>query len=170
MELAAQIIGLFAVAAYLLSYQQKKRNNIIIWNATSRILYIIQYMMLGAFSGAALDVLGTVSSVAAQNKDKEFIKKHTLATVIGINVLIVAAGLMLTKSIFDIFPIVGVILHTSAFWITNEKIIRRVSLLGCPFWLVYNLVSGAYGSAIGDALTIVSIGTAMWRYDIRKEM
>lgn len=33
--------------------------------------------------------------------------------------------------------------------------------------LVYNLSSHAYGSAIGDILTMVSIGTAIYRYDIR---
>jgi len=61
-----------------------------------------------------------------------------------------------------------VLLHTSAFWITNEKTIRKISFLGSPFWLVYNLVNCAYGSAIGDILTMVSIGVAIYRYDIKK--
>ena len=73
------------------------------------------------------------------------------------------------KNIFSLCPIIGVILHTSAFWITNEKIIRRVSLIGSPFWLIYNISSMAYGSAIGDALTIISILTAIYRYDVRRK-
>lgn len=58
-------------------------------------------------------------------------------------------------------------MHTSAFWISDEKLIRRVSFLGSPFWLIYNLVSCAYGSAIGDVLTMVSIAVAIYRYDIK---
>lgn len=169
MVLFAQIVGLFAVITFLLSYQQKKRKNIILRNAISRVLYIIQYIMLGAFEGAALDILGTVSSVAAQKKDSKIIKKYLVFFVVGINLLILAVGLLLYENIFSLFPIAGVILHTSAFWITDEKIIRRVSFMGSPFWLVYNLSSFAYGSAIGDVLTMISIGTAIYRYDIRKK-
>ena len=69
-----------------------------------------------------------------------------------------------SKSWLDLFSLTGVLLHTSAFWITNEKIIRRVSLAGSPFWFVYNISSKAYGSAIGDALTMCSIIIAMIRY------
>ncbi len=167
MILLAQIIGVFAVITFLLSYQQKKRKNIIVWNATSRILYILQYLILGAFEGVVLDILGTVSSVVAQKKDSKIIKKNLIFFIIGINLLILTAGLFLYENIFSLFPIVGVILHTSAFWITEEKIIRIVSFIGSPFWLVYNLASLAYGSAIGDILSMISIGTAIYRYDIR---
>ena len=84
-----------------------------------------------------------------------------------VNLLIVLLGLTTYKNIFSLFPILGVLLHTSAFWITDEKIIRRVSLLGCPFWLAYNLISGAYGSVIGDALSIFSLLIAMFKYDFK---
>ncbi len=167
MMVIPQIIGIFAVILFLLSYQQKKRKNIILCNAISRVLYILQYLLLGAFEGAVLDILGTVSSVMAQNRDKGFIKKHTKLAVIFINLVIVLAGLCLYKNIFSLCPILGVGLHTSAFWLRNEKTIRKVSFLGSPFWLIYNFASCAYGSAIGDILTMVSIGTAIYRYDIK---
>ena len=46
LELLAQIVGILAVIIFTLSYLQKKRKNIIIFNATSRVLYIVQYIML----------------------------------------------------------------------------------------------------------------------------
>ena len=162
-----QIIGLLAVATFLLSYLQKKRKNIIILNTVSRCLYIIQYLLLGAYSGAVLDVLGAVSSVIAGRKHTPFVKKHTKAIIIVINTCIVFAGSVIAyinKSPLDLLPVAGVLLHTSAFWISSEKIIRRVSLLGSPFWFVYNFLSRAYGSAIGDILTICSIVIAMIKY------
>lgn len=167
-ELVPQIIGLFAVVTFLLSYQQKKGKNIIILNAVSRCLYILQYILLGAFAGAALDIMGVVSSFAAVNRNtNRFIKKHTKLVLILINLVIVAVGVtiaVINKSFLDLFSLAGVLLHTSAFWMTNEKIIRRVSLLGSPFWFVYNFLSRAYGSALGDILTMCSIVIAMVRY------
>lgn len=167
MVIIAQIIGLSAVATFLLSYQQKKRKNIILLNTISRVLYILQYVLLGAFSGAILDILGAISCVIAGKKDNEFIKKHTKAVFITVNICIFVIGgtiALINKSLLDFLPVIGVLLHTSAFWISSEKIIRRVSLLGSPFWLAYNFLSRAYGSALGDILSICSIIIAMIRY------
>lgn len=162
----AFIVGICAVCLYLLGYLQKKRKSIIILNLSSRILYIIQYVLLGAFEGALLDVCGSASSVLAQNKERGIIKRHFLVFFVGVNLAIIAIGLSLYVNVFSLFPIIGVLFHTCAFWIDDEKWIRRVSLLGCPFWLIYNFVSGAYGSCIGDVLSMVSIGIAMIRYDV----
>ena len=57
-------------------------------------------------------------------------------------------------------------LQTGAFWFRSEKTIRRLSFLGSPFWFVYNFLSRAYGSSIGDLMTMVSIGAAIVRYDV----
>lgn len=167
MKQIAFFVGIAAVILYLVGYQQKTRKKIILFNATSRALYILQYLMLSAFEGAVLDIAGIISSLLAQKKNTPLIKKHLRLFIIAVNLFIVLLGLTTYKDIYSLLPIFGVLLHTSAFWITDEKRIRQVSLLGCPFWLIYNLISGAYGSVIGDALSIVSILIAMSRYDFK---
>lgn len=57
MIIAGNILGLLAVAMFVLSYQMKSARNIIILNAGSRLLYIAQYILLGAFEGALLDTI-----------------------------------------------------------------------------------------------------------------
>lgn len=166
MKLVAFIIGILAVICFLLSYQQKRRGGIILLNATSRVLYIVQYFFLGAFDGAALDISGLFASLLARKKDNALIKRHLWIFIVAVDLLIIASGLIFYRNIFSLFPIAGVLLHTSAFWLEDERKIRLVSLLGSPFWLVFNLTSGAYGSAIGDTLSIVSILVAIFRYDI----
>lgn len=171
MKLIPQLIGLLAVAMFLISYQQKKRKNIILFNVISRCLYILQYLLLGAFSGAVLDILGAVASVVAGKKHTDGIKKHLPLVILIMDGLIVAAGLaiaFLNRSWLDLFSLTGVLLHTGAFWLNSEKIIRRISLAGSPFWFVYNLLSHAYGSAVGDLLTMGSILLAMYRHREKK--
>ena len=168
MKIIAQISGLIAVATFLLSYQPKKRKNIILLNLISRCFYILQYVLLGAFSGAVFDILGAVSSVFAGKKHLDFIKKHTKSIVIIINICILAVGVILAflnKSFLDLFALAGVLLEINALWLTREKAIRWVSLFAAPFWFVYNFLSFAYGSAIGNILVIISIITAMIRYN-----
>ena len=167
MELFAQIVGVVAVVTFLLSYQQKTRMKIILFNVTSRLLYILQYLLLGAFAGSALDILGSVSSVIAGRKHKGFVKHHTKLVFVAVNLAMIAVGVaiaIVNKSWIDLFSIAGVLLHTSAFWLSDEKIIRIVSLAGSPMWFIYNLLSRAYGSAVGDILSMCSIVIAMVRY------
>ena len=167
-NIIANIVGVLAVILFVLSYQLKTRKGIVLCNAVSRALYVLQYLLLRAFEGAVLDVLGIVASIFAQNKDKSFIKKYLKIVIISINLLIIAMGILLYENIFSLLPMFGVLLHTGAFWLTNEKHIRRISFLGSPFWLVYNIISGAYGSAAGDMMTMISIALAIYRYDFKK--
>jgi hypothetical protein len=164
--IAAFVIGLAAVSLYLLGYLQEKRGAIIALNFFARILYIAQYLLLGAFSGAALDIAGAVSSVCAEKKETAFVKKHCLFVIIGANLLIVSLGLLVYRQPYDLLPIVAVLLHTGAFWLQNEKWIRIISLLGCPPWFVYNLLSGAIGSMLGDLLSFLFLLISLLRYDI----
>ena len=69
----------------------------------------------------------------------------------------------------SLLPILGVIFETLALWMQKERRIRAFSLLGAPFWLAYNLLSGAYASALGNVFTLVSITVAIVRYDILKQ-
>ena len=53
-------------------------------------------------------------------------------------------------------------------WCTDEQNIRKLGLLGAPFWLVYNFISQAYGATLGSVIAIASIIVAMVRYRKKK--
>lgn len=173
-----QIVGITGTVLYILCFQLKQRLGIILMNAASRVLFVIQYCLLGAFAGAILDILGITAAFVATKKDKEFFKKHSLLIFLLTVAVIIAGGALsvilafkaTTEAItpwaiiLSILPSVGVLLHSSAFFLSEERKIRILSFLGSPFWLVYNLASKAYGSAVGDTLSMVSIVSAMIRY------
>ena len=162
----ANLFGLLAVALFVLSYQIKSRKKLIAANATSRILYVVQYILLGAFEGALLDVVAFFISLLYQKRDNKIIKRYFVLVVILSNAVIIGVGLTLYQNVFSLLPIFGVIFETLALWFKKERHIRVLSLAGAPFWLAYNLHSAAYGSAIGNVITLVSIFVAILRYDI----
>ncbi len=159
-------IGVLAVLLFVLSYQLKNRRSIILCNVLSRGLYVVQYLLLGAFSGAVLDILGMIVSLIAQKKDVPAIQRRLPLVILLTDLTVLGVGLLLYESLFSLLPILGVLLHTGAFWMTRERSIRRISFLGSPFWLAYNLHSRAFGSAVGDIITMVSIAVAVVRYDL----
>ena len=166
METSALIVGLAAVFAYLLSFQFPKRRAVIACIVISRILYVLQYLLLFAFEGAAMDISAIPSSVLAARKHMPFVQKHRLGIILAVNAFQILIGLLVWQDWLSWVPVVGVMLETNALWLTREKDIRRLSLTSLPFWLFYNLRCGAYGSALGNVLAMGSIVMAILRYDL----
>ncbi len=163
MKIFANIVGIFAVFLFVFSYQMKTRRGIILCNATSRALYVAQYLLLFAYEGAVLDCAALLVSVACKNRERGFIKKHLPFAVILSNLFLILAGLLTYKNVFSLLALFGVLFETLALWPKKEKTILRLSLLGAPFWLAYNLISFAYASAAGNLITLVSISLALYR-------
>ena len=166
MPILANILGLCAVACFVISYQMQARRSIIALGAASRLLYMVQYILLGAFDGALLDMVAFFISLVCSRTEKGFVKKHFVLVFILSNVLIIGAGMMTYRNIFSLFPIFGVIFETLALWLKKERHIRLASLLGAPFWMAFNLRCMAYGSVIGNAITLVSLTVAILRFDL----
>lgn len=167
MVIIAQIIGITAVALYLLSFQLKKRGNIVVATCASNCLYVLQYLMLGAFSGAVLDILSTISSFFAAKKNTPRFKPFAKWIALLLMMSIVGAGLTITiaqRNLVELLPIAGALFQAGGLWFEKEQTIRKFALLGAPFWLVYNSISMAYGAAVGAALTMVSAVVALVRY------
>ncbi|MEE1320474.1 MAG: YgjV family protein [Acutalibacteraceae bacterium] len=163
----SQLIGIAAVGLYLLSYQLKKRIHIVWVTCISNGLYVLQYILLGAFSGAIMDFLSTVSSFFAGKKNSLQFKKHAKVIAVVNMLVITAAGLgiaIVRHDPVELLPIAGALLQTGGLWCENEQTIRKFGLCSAPFWLIYNYISQAYGAALGSVIAIVSIIIAMVRY------
>lgn len=168
----SQIIGLAAVALYLLSYQLKNRRQIVWSTCLSNALYVLQYILLGAFSGAVMDFLSALSSFFAGKKNAPWFKRYSKLIAVLTFILIAAAGIILTvvqKNSVELIPIAGALLQTGGLWFEDEQTIRKFGLASAPFWLVYNFISQAYGAALGSVLAICSSSIAMIRYRKRRK-
>ena len=163
----SQIIGLAAVGLYLLSYQLKKRKQIVWTTFFSNALYVLQYILLKAFSGAVMDALCAVGSFFAGKKHMPKLKPYIKWIATANLVVIATAGVSIAiaqRDIVELLPVVGALLQTGGLFCEDEQNIRKFGLCGTPFWLVYNFISQAYGAALGSVLIIVSAVTAMIRY------
>lgn len=167
MTVASQIIGFAAVGLYLLSYQLRKRKHIVWVTCISNALYVLQYILLGAFSGAVMDVMSTVSSFfAAKKTDKPFNRFPRILAWSNM-IIIAVVGLVsayLQREWIEILPIAGALFQTGGLWCDNEQTIRKLGLCSAPFWLVYNYISHAYGPALGSLIAIISIIVSLIRY------
>ncbi len=163
----SQIIGLAAVALYLLSFQLKKRRQIVFATCLSNALYVLQYILLGAFSGAIMDLLSTISSFFAAKKNTPFFRRYTKWIALSNLLLITLAGLsvaIIQRDPIELLPIAGALFQTGGLWFEKEQTIRKFGLCSAPFWLIYNFISQSYSAALGSVLAICSCTIAIIRY------
>ena len=168
MKYASLVAGILGVALYLLCFQLKNAKRIIACKLLSSVLYVLQYVLLSAFVGAAMDASAVLTSAVAYQKDKPIIKKFKIPILIVLLAVILTIGILLYETPFSLLPIVGLLFESAAGWMKTEKMIRIVSLFAIPFWLVYNIISGAYGSAVGSVLALISVVYALIRYSSKK--
>ena len=169
MYIASLIAGFSAVLFYLLCFQFKNAKSIIACRLLSSVLYTVQYILLFAFVGAAMDAFAIVMSTLAYNKDKPFIKRFKIPIVVTTSIIIAAIGLLLYENIFSLLPIAGVLLEGISSWMKNEKLIRIVSLFAIPCWFAYNIVTRAYGAAFGSIFALISVISSLVRYSDSKK-
>lgn len=169
MKIIANVIGVVAVALFLISFQQKKRKNIILCKFFSGTLYVLQYILLGAFEGAVFDTIGTIGTFLASKKNSKIFKGRLWIVIAAVNIAFVLAGILSYRNLISLLPVFAATLEINALWPAKEKTIRIISLLSTPFWFSYNILAGAYGSALGSALATLSLIVAIYRYDIKKQ-
>ena len=92
-ETVAQIIGFGVAAMNCISFQQNKRKRIIGCQIFAAVLFIIHYILLGAYTGAALNLIGLLRSVVFINNDKKWAKSPVWLVVF---VIISAIGSVVT--------------------------------------------------------------------------
>lgn len=164
MKIAANIIGVIGVVLYISSYQFKRRKTIVAMYTVANLMYVIQYLMLGAYTGVAMDFLALISSIIAKKKTNSLIAKYHIFIMLGLDALMIAAGIMLYQNVFSFFAVAAVITETTALWCTNENKIRALTLLATPMWLTYNIAFSAYGAVVGSVINLISLTTAIIRY------
>lgn len=177
METAAQIISIVAMVFNILSYQQKSRKGIIAVQFVGGTLFAISFLMLGAYSGGLLNVVGAVRAILFYNRDKFRMDKPVwLVIFFAIYLACYAMTFVVFKTeptpfnfAIEILPVIGLVATTFAYRHTQAKVLRRFSLISSVSWLIYNFVAMSVGAICCEILSLASIIIAMLRFDIKKE-
>ena len=176
MELFAQIIGIFAMAAIVLSYQCKKKNTLLLIQLVGNVLFAANMLMLGAYVGGLLNVIAIGRAIVYMKKEQiklptwvlnaSFIFLYIVSYVLVFTVF--GKEFTVINAILEMLPVIGMTALTFGCAGTNAKAIRLCGLINSPCWLIYNSVSFSIGGILCEIISLVSLATAMIRLDLKK--
>jgi hypothetical protein len=161
-----QIIGFIGLLFFVISFQQKKRRSILAFMVLGQGIFLIHFVLLGAWTAVGMNVVGMVRSLVFQQRDDQRWANWRFwpAAFIGMFIL---AGLLARESWTGILPVIAMSIETAGLWLKNTKRLRFVNLFPHPFWFSYNLIKGSWAGMVCEVFVLSSILVAIIRYDLK---
>ena len=169
MFILAQILSFIAMVINMVAVQLKTKKQILLTIVVSNLLFVISYILLGAYVGAL--TCGIVAIEIIINTILEDKGKVTPQFLIIIYLIIsIILGITTFNSLIDLLPIIASILFILTLRQSKEKYVRLLILGNLTSWIIYDFFVKAYLAGISDLFVISSTITAIYRYDIKRDV
>lgn len=165
-ETIGQIIGIIAMIIGAISLLQKNTKNIRIIQIISATLFATNYFLLGAYAGAALNLLSMTRNIIIGYKDKKWGNPRFwyIFYLVAFSVAVYFSG----DGWLGLLPLAGCMCLGTGLYIDNASKARRIIFFSSPCWLIYNIAKFTIGGITAEIINIIAIGSSIIRYDIKK--
>lgn len=160
-SIITQALGILAAVFVIGSYQFKKNSSLIMVQAAGSFLFLLNYFMLGAYTGAFMNFACVARGLIFCGGDKT--RKPFI--LVALNLLFIIGTIFTWESALSLLPLLGMISVTVGMYFNNGKLIRIAQLfVSSPCWLIYNFASGTIGGVICEIFVICSAVVSIIRY------
>ncbi len=167
-----QAIGVLGMAMNVISYQAKTQKNILAMQFFGSLFFAINMFLLGAYTGAVLNLVGVVRALIYANKEKIKNIKIVNAIFIIVYLLSYAATFTIFKKPITFYylaieslPVFAMIMATISFSKKSAASVRKFAFFCSPAWLIYNCFNIAIGGILCEIFALVSVILAVIRLD-----
>ena len=159
----AQVFGVLVFIAGILSYYKNDTKEVLVFNGISNTLCAIQYIFLGAYTGALCCIIATIRNIVFSRFKKDIPVIYLILFI----VILILTNFKLVNNVIDVIPIINVFIYSIALWTKDIISIKKISLIACIDGVVYNSYKSAY---IGVLYEIVFAVAVVKSYrELRKE-
>lgn len=164
MNVIIQILGGLGILASIISFQCKKHNQILFYRTLNEFIFAIQYILLGAYTGMMMNIIGCIRNIIFSKKVSE--NKSTAIPSVIFSITFFVFGLLTYQGKKSILIIIAKILSTLAYGNKNTTFVRCLILVTSSSWLIYNYSVNSIAGVLCEGFTLLSIITGIIRLDI----
>ena len=161
-----QGIGFLGMACTVLAFQCKGYRKLVGLRGVTELLFGLQYILLGAYSGAAADFVGCLRNGIFLECDR---RKRSLRPW-----RLVFCGIFVIMSLLtwagpkSLLSAVAKVASTIGYGSSDPRLIRLITLCSSCCWLIYNVLVFSLAGIVCEIITLVSVGIGILRFDILK--
>ncbi len=175
-NLIAQILSVLGMLFNITSFLQKTKKSILIFQFFGALFFSISFFMLGAPTGACLNIVAVIRAFIYANKERfRTDKKIWLWIFFFIYIAIYLATFLVfdkewsvKNCLVELLPVASMTIVTFSFSLPKAKHIRYFSLIGCPLWLIYNIITMSLGGILCESFSVISSILGIFFHDIKK--
>lgn len=157
----AQILGGIAVLLTFISYQVKTQKQILLLQFISTLLMTIQFGLLGATTGMALNFVCLLRNIAFYLKERKLFSHPAVPYIFSI--VTVVYGFFTWQGFHSLLPIIALAINTVMLSL-DPKTLRKSILLTSSMLLIYDLIVSSWGGALNEAVAIMSSIISLVRF------
>ena len=169
MNTAAQILGIIGICLSFFIYIVRRRSSILLTKFTSDVIWAAHYILIGAYSGAALNILAMARETVFYNKEKKWASSRIWLYLFC--ALTMLSGFLTWEGPSSLLPSIGSVCAVISFWCTKPIHIRLLAGPAQLLWTIYNIVHRSLTGGISSGLSLLSvlIGLAGDIYEMKKK-
>ena len=167
MDFWVDLLGALGIVAAVLAFQCKRHGRVLTYRTANEILFGIQFFLLGAYTGVAMNLVGSLRNTIFTLQVKH--GKSTRLTAFLFCLFFLVAGLCTWEGPKSLLVIAAKMISTLAFGNKNLLVVRLLILVTSSSWLIYDLFSGSMAGVVCEMLTLLSILVALVRFHLPKK-
>lgn len=160
--LIGHVLGFISVGLFFYSYQRTQKRKIMIIQTVATALSCIQYLLIGAFSGFALNVVCIIRNFTFYYRDKN--KVTDLVTPVFFALCMAVVSVFSWEGIHSLLIMLGLVVNTVCMGIFDANNFRKTILISSSLILVYNIFASSYSGILSESISLVSVLIGILRY------
>ncbi len=167
MDMIAQFFGMIGMLCTVSSFQCKRNRMLFFLQATSGLMFGINFLMVGALGSALFNFINIVRGILFSGCDRKVWKLAVLLTLYG---SCTAASIPSVwgdslQMMLLIFTTVAQFAGTAAMWSGSGAVIRKVELFYvAPVWTINACINFSLGGIISSSFNMISIIVSFIRF------
>lgn len=162
-----QALGIAGIVASILSFQCKRHKPLMCLRTANELLFGIQYLMLGAYTGMLANFIGCARNIIfTKMVEKE---KNTMNMRLLFSAAFIAMSFFTWAGFKSILIGIAKVVSTYAYGSKSTGFVRIMILITSSIWLFYNFTVKSYAGCACEIFTLCSIITGIIRIDILKK-
>ena len=160
--LTGHILGFIAVGLFFYSYQCTQKRKLMVIQTVATALSCVQYLLIGAFSGFALNIVCIIRNFVFYFRDKN--QRTELISPVVLSVCIAVASIFSWEGIHSLLITSGLVVNTMCMGICDAKTFRKTILISSALILIYNVFAFSYSGILSESISLLSVVIGIIRY------
>jgi hypothetical protein len=164
-NLIAQGIGMVGLIFAIISFQNNKRNLILLFLGMAQMCFIVHFALLGVWTASAMNVVGATRTFFFMLRGRKKWMDSDIIMYVFVCLFFIA-GILSWQNWLSILPVMAMAIETIGVWQKAPRKIRFIVMIPRPMWITFNVIHRSYAGVMTEVFVITSLLTAIIRFDI----